>query len=161
MAGVGADQEDRRTINSSQQIANWDTKLRGLAEWLGSDHLGTITKQQAHSYKLHMLGEKGYKDGTCRGCISCFSGFWNWARRAGKLEGGNPWEGMKVGLSTKSTRKALDPEVLAAAEIKADKLEDIRFWFGRYQGLRKEDYCGLKWCDINMEDKTINLERYE
>ena len=68
---------------------------------------------------------------------------------------------MKVGLSTKSTRKALDPEVLAAAEIKADKLEDIRFWFGRYQGLRKEDYCGLKWCDINMEDKTINLERYE
>ena len=151
--------EERNTAAST--VANWEVKLRGLAKWYGSDHLGTITKEQAHNYKLFMLSELGYKDGTCRGCLSCFSAFWNWGLRSGKLEGQNPWEGLKKGLSTKSNRKALEPQKLIDAEIKADKLEDIRFWFGRYQGLRKEDYCGLRWCDIDMDKEVIHLVRYE
>ena len=38
--------------------------------------------------------------------------------------------------------------------------KDVRFFFGRYQGLRKEDYCGLRWCDIDLEIEVIHLKRY-
>lgn len=105
---------------------------------------------------------KGMSDNSVRNYIGGLSGMWNWAARAGKLPKGtdNPWEGLKKGLGSGTKRKALDPELLAAAETKADRLEDIRFWWGRYQGLRKEDYCGLRWCDIDTDKRVFHLRRY-
>ncbi|MDB4346332.1 site-specific integrase [bacterium] len=150
--------EERSTAAST--VANWETKFRGLSEWLGTHQVGSITREQAHDFKLFMLDKKGYTDGTCRGCISCYSGFWNWAIRSGKIKTENVWEGLKKGLSTTSNRKPLEADVLSIAEAKADQLEDIRFWFGRYQGLRKEDYCGLRWCDIDIENKVFHIRRY-
>ena len=35
------------------------------------------------------------------------------------------------------------------------------FFFGRYQGLRKEDYCGLRWSDIDMSEEVIHLRSYD
>ena len=104
--------------------------------------------------------ERGMADNSVRNYIGAYSGFWNWAIRSGQLQGENVWTDLKKGLSSGTKRKALDPELLAAAEIKADRLEDIRFWFGRYQGLRKEDYCGLRWCDVDMEERVFHLKQY-
>tara|TARA_B100001063_G_C16715110_1_gene530244 strand:- start:768 stop:1328 length:561 start_codon:yes stop_codon:yes gene_type:complete len=58
-------------------------------------------------------------------------------------------------------KDCLDIAMFKEAELKADKLKDIRFWFGRYQGLRKEDYCGLRWSDIDMDNAIFHLLRYE
>lgn len=150
--------EERNTAAST--IANWETKLRGLAQWLGTDHVGVLTKEQAHSYKLLMI-QKEFSDNSIRNYIGAFSGMWNWAIRSGKLDGKNVWEGLKKGLGSGKKREALDPEVLADAEKRADRDQDVRFWIGRYQGLRKEDYCGLRWSDIDTTNKVIHLQRYE
>ena len=142
-------------------IANWETKLRGLAEWFGSEQLGVMGRRDAHAYKLHMLNDKHMSGASIRNYIGAFSGMWNWAKTSGQLETENIWTGLKKGLDEGKSREALDPELLAAAEEKADKLEDVRFFFGRYQGLRKEDYCGLRWCDIDMQERVIHLRQYE
>ena len=91
-----------------------------------------------------LMIQKEFSDNSIRNYIGAFSGMWNWAIRSGKLDGKNVWEGLKKGLGSGKKREALDPEVLADAEKRAHREQDIRFWIGRYQGLRKEDYCGLR-----------------
>ena len=149
--------EERNTAAST--VANWESKLKLLAGWLGSDHIGTLDRKQSHAFKLFML-ERGMADNSVRNYIGAYSGFWNWAIRSGQLQGENVWIDLKKGLGSGTKRKALDPQLLAAAEEKADRLEDIRFWFGRYQGLRKEDYTGLRWCDVDMEQRVFHLKQY-
>ena len=39
---------------AASTVVNWETKLRGLAAWYGSDFVGTITRKEANAYKLHM-----------------------------------------------------------------------------------------------------------
>ena len=139
---------------------NWETKLRGIAEWKRSDYLGEMTRKDANAYKLYLI-DKGFTTNSLKNYIGTFSGFWNWAISIGEIEGGNIWSGLKKGLPAAEKREAIPAEQMAAAESKADRMQDIRFWFGRYQGLRKEDYCGLRWCDIDMEQGTLDIKRYE
>ena len=68
--------------------------------------------------------------------------------------------GQRKGLPKAKKRQPLCPDLLNRACDKADELKDIRFFFGRCQGLRKEDYCGLRWCDIDLENELIHLCRY-
>lgn len=157
---VALRQRDQRQIGRST-ITNWNSKLKGLSAWLGHDHIGVMTRQQAFEYKLNMMQEQGKADISVVTYISCFSGMWNWAIRSGQLEGENIWEGLKKGLSRNIDKDSLETATLREAEQKADALQDIRFWFGRYQGLRKEDYCGLRWCDIDMDKGVFHLLQYE
>ena len=135
-------------------------KLQLLSTWLGSDRVGILTRKQAHEFKLHII-DKGFTVNSIKAYISSYSGFWNWAIRSGQLEGENIWNGLKTGLGTPAKRRPLDPDLLARAEAKADEIQDVRFWFGRYQGLRKEDCCGLRCCDIDTDKRVIHLKRYE
>ena len=152
-------QRDERHITKST-VNNWNSRLKGLAEWIGHDYLGTMTRQQAFEYKIHML-DVGKQELSVGAYISCFGGIWNWAIRSGQLEGENIWQGLKKGLSRTVEKDSLETAMLREAELKADKLEDIRFWFGRYQGLRKEDYCGLRWSDIDFDGGVFHLLQYE
>lgn len=157
---VALRQRDERHISKST-ITNWKSKLKGLSAWIGHDHIGVMTRQQAFEYKLHMLQVQGKQDISVLTYISSLSGMWNWAIRSGQLEGENIWQGLKKGLSRTVEKDCLDIAMFKEAELKADKLEDIRFWFGRYQGLRKEDYCGLRWGDIDMDNGVFYLLQYE
>ena len=65
----------------------------------------------------------------------------------------------KKRLQTSKKKDALNPEPLKIAEQKADTNKDIRFFFGRHQRPKKEDYCGLRWCDIDTEKSIIRLLR--
>lgn len=141
-------------------VVNWETKLKGLAGWYGSNVVGTMSRKDANAYKLHLV-EKGLSPHSVSNYLGTFSGFWNWAINSGELSGENPWKGQKRGLPKPRRRHALNPEKLREAEDKADHLGDIRFWFGRYQGLRKEDYTGLRWLDIDTNRKVIHLQQYE
>ena len=118
-----------------------------------------MTRKDANAYKLFMAN-KAMSSNSISNYLGTFSGFWNWGINSGELKTENIWKGQKAGLQKAKKREALSPELLKEAETKADKLKDIRFWFGRYQGLRKEDYCGLRWCDIDMREEVIHLKRY-
>ena len=146
---------------SASTVAGWESKLKTLAGWLGTDHVGVMSRKQAHTYKLYLLQERGLSTNSVSNMLGTYSGFWNWALRSAHVEGENIWLGLKKGLSTKSGRKPLNAEVLAEAEAKADRLKDVRFWFGRYQGLRKQDYTGLRWSDIDLDAMTLNIAQYE
>lgn len=100
-------QRDERHIAKST-VTNWKSKLKGLASWLGHDHIGVMTRQQAFEYKLHMMQEQGKQDISVVAYISCFSGIWNWAIRSGQLEGENVWQGLKKGLSRQVEKESLD-----------------------------------------------------
>ena len=42
--------EDR----AASTVVNWQTKLKGLGSWYGSNVVGTMTRRDANAYKLHM-----------------------------------------------------------------------------------------------------------
>ena len=144
---------------AASTVRNWESKLKNLAEWWGSDQVGTMTKKDAHKYKLHLIA-RGLTGQTISNNIGTMSGFWNWAETSEQITTGNIWLGLKRGLDTRSKRKPLEPQQLEDAETKAMERRDIRFFFGRYQGLRKEDYCGLRWCDIDMTEGVMHLCQY-
>ena len=80
-------------------------------------------------------------------------------KETGQLQGENIWTGLKKGLKRDAEKEPLDKAKLLEAEAKADATQDIRFWFGRYQGLRKEDYCGLRCCDIDLDQGVLHLKQ--
>ena len=45
--------EDR----AASTVVNWETKLKGLAEWYGSAVVGTMTRKDANAYKLFMANK--------------------------------------------------------------------------------------------------------
>lgn len=145
---------------AASTLRNWETKLRNLSDWYGSKVVGTMTRKDANAFKLH-LAQKGTASSYITNYIGTLSGFWNWGLTSGELQDENIWTGLKKGLPKPKRREALDEQLLRTAETKADQLSDIRFWFGRFQGLRKEDYCGLRWCDLDITASVLHLERYE
>ena len=145
---------------TASTVTNWRSKLKQLSEWYGSSIVGTMTRKQASAYKLHMVHKK-MKTNTILNYIGAFNGFWNYAINNGEITGENIWEGQKKNLPKPQKRQPLDPQLLEAAETKAEQHGDVRFWFGRYQGLRKEDYCGLRWCDLDTNAGVMRLKRYE
>ena len=154
--------KERQTIEdrAASTVRNWNTKFSNLSDWYGSNTVGMMTRKDANAFKLH-LAQKGTAVSYITNYIGTLSGFWNWARTSGELETENIWTGLKKGLPKPKKRAAIPEETMLAAMEKADRLQDIRFWFGRYQGLRKEDYCGLRWCDLDMQSGVMHLVRYE
>ena len=154
--------EERQTVEdrAASTVRNWNTKFSNLSDWYGSNTVGMMTRKDANAFKLH-LAQKGTAVSYITNYIGTLSGFWNWARTSGELETENIWTGLKKGLPKPKKRAAIPEETMLAAMEKADRLQDIRFWFGRYQGLRKEDYCGLRWCDLDMQSGVMHLVRYE
>ena len=124
--------KERRALEerAASTVVNWETKLRGLAAWYGSDVVGTITRKEANAYKLHMK-MSGMTTKSISNYIGTFSGFWNWAISSGELKAENPWKGQRKGLSKSNKRKPLCPNLLNRACKKADEQKDIRFFFGR------------------------------
>ena len=51
--------------------------------------------------------------------------------------------------------------MLLEAEAKADAKQDMHFGFGRYRGLGEEDYCGLKWCDLGLNEGVLHWNKYQ
>ena len=145
---------------AASTVVNWQTKLKGLATWYGSNVVGTMTRRDANAYKLHM-NEKGMSSTSISNYLGTFSGFRNWAIASGEITSDNIWEGLKKGLPPAKKRRPLDTDLLISASVKADELQDISFFFGRYQGLRTKDYCGLRWSDIDMSEEVIHLRRYD
>ncbi len=77
---------------AASTVVNWETKLRGLAAWYGSDVVGTMTRKEANAYKLH-IKEMGMSTNSISNYLGTFSGFWNWAINSGELKGGKSLEG--------------------------------------------------------------------
>ena len=34
-------------------------------------------------------------------------------------------------------------------------------WFCGYRGLGKEDYCGLRWCDLDLDKGVLHWNKYQ
>ena len=94
---------------AASTVVNWETKLRGLAAWYGSDIVGTITRKEANAYKLHMK-ETGMMTNSISNYLGTFSGFWNWAISSGELKDENPWKGQRKGLPMAKKAKTTLPQ---------------------------------------------------
>ena len=67
---------------------------------------------------------------------------------------------MEKSLKRDIEKKPLDKAKLLEAEAKADAKQDMHFGFGRYRGLGEEDYCGLKWCDLGLNEGVLHWNKY-
>ena len=139
-------------------VANWRCALKALATWLGSDYLGTISKDQAVDYKSALLDTHTHS--SIRSIIATLKAFWSWGIDNNYLQQ-NPWDGLTKRLKTAVKREAVPAETIAAARVKAEELWDVRFFIQIYTGCRKGEHSGLRWCDIDMEKKTIRFEEWQ
>ena len=50
---------------------------------------------------------------------------------------------------------------MSAARSKADERKDIQFWIQTFSGCREECHGGLRWCDIDTDNKYIHLKLWK
>ncbi len=72
--------KERRVLEdrAASTVVNWETKLKGLANWYGSQVVGTMNRKDAYAYKLQMA-EKSMSSNSISNYLGTFGGFWNWA----------------------------------------------------------------------------------
>ena len=129
-----------------------------MATWAGTDYLGGLTKEQAVQYKNSLLDHNSHV--TIKTKINTLKGFWNWGRDNGQVDS-NPWEGLTRKMAGPEKKKAISTEAMSAAQAKADDLNDIRFFIQTYTGCRKQCHSGLRWCDIDTDNKLIHFKLWK
>ena len=150
---------------SKATIRNWESRLKMVSAWKGSDYLTDLTKTDALNFKDYAL-RKGHIGSSVKNIIGCLSGFWNWGKD-NQIIKENIWEGLKKRLPDPAPRKLPDRSILISATEKAAtitpnrKEKDYAFLITRYTGCRNGAANGLRHCDIDLENKTISFVNWE
>ena len=64
---------------SKATVRNWESRLKMLSKWKGTDYLADLTKTEALNFKDYAL-RKGHIGSSVKNIIGCLSGFWNWGK---------------------------------------------------------------------------------
>jgi integrase len=150
---------------SKATVRNWESRLKMVSAWKGTDYLTDLTKIDARNFKDYSL-RKGHIGSSVKNIIGCLSGFWNWGKDNGIIKE-NIWEGLKKRLPDPAPRKLPDRSILISATEKAAtitpnrKEKDYAFLITRYTGYRNGAANGLRLCVIDLENKTISFVNWE
>ena len=150
---------------SKATVRNWESRLKLVSAWKGTDFLSDLTKTDALNFKDYAL-RKGHLGSSVKNMIGCLSGFWNWGKDNGIIKE-NIWEGLKKRLPDPAPRELPPRSVLISATEKAAttthnrKEKDYAFLITRYTGCRTGAANGLRHCDIDLGNKTIRFANWE
>ena len=150
---------------SKATIRNWESRLKMVSAWKGTDYLTDLTKIDARNFKDYAL-RKGHIGSSVKNIIGCLSGFWTWGKDNGIIKE-NIWEGLKKRLPDPAPRELPDRSILISATEKAStttpnrKEKDYAFLITRFTGCRNGAAKGLRHCDIDLENKTITFTNWE
>ena len=150
---------------SKATVKNWESRLKMLSTWKGTDYLTDLTKTDALNFKDYAL-RKGHIGSSVKNIIGCLSGFWNWGKD-NQIIKENIWEGLKKRLPDPAPRELPDRSILISATEKAStttpnrKEKDYAFLITRYTGCINGAANGLRHCDIDLENKTITFTNWE
>ena len=150
---------------SKATVRNWESRLKLVSAWKGTDFLSDLTKTDALNFKDYAL-RKGHLGSSVKNMIGCLSGFWNWGKDNGIIKE-NIWEGLKKRLPDPAPRELPPRSVLISATEKAAtttpnrKEKDYAFLITRYTGCRTGAANGLRHCDIDLVNKTIRFANWE
>ena len=147
-----------REAGSTDPIANWKSRLKMLSNWAGTEYLGGLSKEDCVKYKGVLLDRNSHQ--TVRTTINTLKSFWNWGRDNNQVDS-NPWDGLTRKLAGPEKKPAIATEVMSAARAKADERNDIQFWIQTHTGCRKQCHGGLRWCDIDIDNKLIHFKLWE
>ena len=138
-------------------VGQWTSNLKKLAKFYGQDYLQGMTPLEAVAFREELL--KTMKPASAKKVLSNIKGFWSWAKAVRQVTE-NIWEGTTRKLKD-SPKKPLPPvEVVKAADEKASRNKDYAYSILRYTGCRSNEANGLRHCDIDLENRTINFVQW-
>ena len=157
------ERRERTEEGATSTSAKWRTVLSWVSDWYGSNHLGTMTRKDAARFNEHMATHKrrgpgGLKPAARENYIGALASCWGWAVEVEEVEE-NIWSGLRKRIPKSAPKEPLSEELVIASQATAEQFEGLRYWFGRYQGLRREDYNGLRWCDVDLKERVIHLQQ--
>ena len=183
----GADLSEQGNVTLSEWIEQWlasyaeptlrESTVRGyrsdvrhhIKPALGSKMLRSITQRDVQKF-YNALGRKTYKasDGserqlasaTVRGVHMLLHEIMEAAVRS-RLIVQNPTDGTVIPKLNKPPMKILNEEQLDrfVEAIRAEPLWYDFFYTEITTGLRRGEICGLKWCDLDEESRTLKICR--
>ena len=143
---------------SQGTLKAWESRLKRLAQWYESDYVGQMTKEQAVKYKNFLL--KSLKHSSVKSHIVTLKAFWSWAIDNNELDE-NIWDRLTRNLKESPKKTAIPIILRAEARELALDANDIRFFIQYYTGCRASEHCGLRYKDIDLENKLISFVEYE
>jgi len=139
-------------LSDMKHFSRWFEETTG--ESFGPE---TITSLDVHTYKAHLLKEKGYKPATVNRKLSSLSMFCRWARREGLMEGDPTDEVSGVEEVTGAPRALAHHELLSLLRTvdRARKPRDIAIVeVLANTGLRVGELAALTLDDVELFERS-------
>ena len=155
---VWIQRREKEELPAKSTVANWESRLRMLSDWAGTEYLAGLTKEQAVQYKALLLDRMTHQSVKIN--ITSVKAFWNWGKVNGEVDV-NIWDGLTKKLAPAKKKEAVPLDVLQKARDKAALKGDVRFFIQIYTGCRKGESGGLRYKDIDMKKRTIRFEEWE
>ncbi len=147
----------RKSMRRARTIEDIECRIGRFALDFGERHVHTVTSQEIDQW----LDKEDYKAQTRINYLRVFSGFFNFARRQ-KLIEVNPVDREHIDRPTVDEHI---PEIFTAGQVtkilttaveQAPKLVPF-LCIGFFAGLRTAELKGLRWVDIDLDQKLITV----
>ena len=139
-------------------VTQWRSNLKKLSKWFGSDYLQAITPTEAVAFREELL--KQMEPPSAKKVLSNIKGFWTWAKDAKQVKE-NVWDGTTRKLKDSPKKPLPSVDVVKASDAKASLKKDYAYSILRYTGCRSNEANGLRHCDIDLKNRTINFVQWE
>ena len=150
----------QNTVKESSYL-NYKFKInRYLRPDLGNKTLKELTKYDMNEYIIKKKGQKGITENILKDCVMLLKSILRFLKRKYGVEfdldfryrlNGNSNE---IVVFNEKERQKLFKYI-----AKSDKIKTLGIFISLYAGLRIGEVCGLKWKDIDFENKMLNIRR--
>ena len=157
---IPAAAEEFLTLYSKPRKASWEDDermLKRFSKFLGPQvFLQDVSRLHIEQFQNHLLS-KGASKARVNRYIACLKCFFNRHIDWGKLKA-NPVKGIKLFQESMRTRYLEMGQIQTLLQECSERLRPVVLT-ALLTGLRKSDILGLRWQDIDFENRTINFRQ--
>jgi integrase len=155
------------TILFSQFAVNWQERVlpqmkpstainyrtiirKHLNPWLGDVQLSQINPEMVQDFVVKLNASPK----TVRNVVNCLRSMWNTAESWGYVQY-DPFRGMRLPQMVKAERPYFTLEETQSILAAAPEPYRTFYWLAAETGLRAGELCGLRWCDIGINELHV------
>lgn len=149
-----------RPDSGERTLSDYAGYWSAFTDWLKQKHkdvvaLRDVTATVAGEYARHLAKDRGLSGNSFNKHIGFLKLLYRVLKDRARLEGSNPWTGIRRKRAVSVSRRELTTDELRAMCGAASGELRLLFGVGIYTGLRLGDCCTLRWGEVDLPQRLI------